>query len=333
MLQSENKIRIGFVGAGLWGRIKHLPSLRMIAENKVEGFEPVMAHLIEADPEHRKKVQEEWGFLRASDSVDALVADTELDAFVVAINPARLEQVLPLLAATGKPIFCEKPPGNSSEDAEGFAQRITQSNLVAFNRRFHPLVQRLHAELQDAEVHCFQAQMLRHGRLDSFKSRENPMEPPFFKVTGIHLINTLHFLFGDVSLVDVRQLETRPGVTDGRMTLMRTVKGEVQGQVAFLPTCGRNEEMIEVHTPEKSFRLRIQLDHEPSVLEIFQQGKRVETIKDDPDRSDLWNHGYVFEHLAFLKSVREEVPTISNFQNAVHSLKVAEALEAGIPCV
>lgn len=332
MKSEPAKIKIGFIGAGQWGRIKHLPSLRMIAEEGMDGLEPVLTHLVEADPEHRRKVAADWNFTRAGDSVDALVADEELDAFVVVINPARLQQVLPALAATGKPIFCEKPPANCSADAEQYAGMIPQSNLVAFNRRFHPLVQRLHAELQDCEIHCFQAHMLRHGRLDSFKSRQNPMEPPFFKVTGIHLINTLHYLFGDVSVEDVRKLETRPGVTDGRMTLMRSVEGNVQGQVAFLPTCGRNEEMIEVHTPEKSFRLRIHLDHHSSVLEIFHKNQRVEILKDDPSRSPLWNHGYIPEHLAFLKAVREGGTTISNFQNAVHSLKISEAVEEGIPC-
>ncbi|MDF3130141.1 Gfo/Idh/MocA family oxidoreductase [Kiritimatiellaeota bacterium B1221] len=331
MSKQKSEIQIGFIGAGLWGRIKHLPSLRLIAENKLDGLEPVLAHLIEFDPEHRRKVKAEWGFLRASDSIEALAADTELDALVVAINPARLQAVLPVLAATGKPVFCEKPPGNNSDDAAAYARLIPQTNLVAFNRRFHPLVQRLHAELQNCEIHCFQAQMLRHGRLDSFKSRENPMEPPFFKVTGIHLINTLDYLLGDVSLVEVRKLETRPGVTDGRMTLMQTVRGQVQGQVAVLPTCGRNEEMIEVHSPEKSFRLRIYQDA-PSVLEIFHKGRLEETVVDDPERSDLWNHGYVYEHLAFLKAVREGGGTISNFQNAVHSLKISEALEAAVPC-
>lgn len=294
------------------------------------GFQPVFTHIAEVDPAHRERVAQKWGFDRSSDSVETLAADGEVDAFLVVVNPARLQDVIPALAATGKPIFTEKPPGAGSEEARYFASLIPQTHLVAFNRRFHPLITALKEKLEGVELNSFQASMFRHGRLDSYLARENPMNPPFFQVTGIHLIDSLRYLLGDLEVADLQSLETRPGATDGRMFRARALETDVKGQVAILPTCGWNEERIELHAGDVSFRLAIHLDSGAvSSLRIYRKGICELEMLDESERGELWCHGYICEHLEFLQAIREGRPTRSTLSSGAVSLQLAESIETG----
>lgn len=321
-------IKLGFIGAGHWGVTKHLPSIKQISDNPNIDLTLELGNLLESEDSIREQVSAKWGFKRSCSNVNELINDREIDAFVVIINPSRLKDVIPTIIATGKPIFCEKPPGSNYDEAVAFSNMVKQTHLIAFNRRFQPLVQELSRQLKGQEVHCVQAHMLRHGRFDSHIARTEFQTPQFFRATGIHLIDTLSFLLGDLEVNNIVNLEIQPGINDGRMVTLSSQK--VQGQVMFLPTCGRDEEMIEIHSPEYSYRLLIYVNGQnESSLQIFRKKELLETITNDAPGNDLKNDGYIGEHLAFYEAVVSGNTTESTFATGAASLKLAELIENG----
>ena len=321
-------IRLGFIGAGYWGVTKHLPSIMQISNDSSTDFTLELTNLLESVDSVREQVSANWGFKRSCSTLNELINDKEIDAFVVTINPARLKDVLPYLIKTGKPLFCEKPPGANYEEALSFASMVKQPHLIAFNRRFQPLVKKLAMRLKGKEMHCFQAHMLRHGRLDSHIAKENLQTPQFFKATGIHLIDTLSFLLGELEISDIKNLESKPGMNDGRM--VNLVSPGVHGQVMFLPTCGRDEEMIQIHSPETSYRLLIYVNGKnKSLLQVFSKGELVETISNEDSAGHLKCDGFLSEHLAFYEAIVTRTTTESTFATGAASLKLAELIENG----
>merc|ERR1719436_1248362 len=87
--------------------------------------------------------------------VDALLADTSVDAVYIATPPgAHLETAL-RVAAAGKPCYVEKPMGRSFDEAARMAAAFAEARLplfVAYYRRAYPRYQQVRALLQTGEL-------------------------------------------------------------------------------------------------------------------------------------------------------------------------------------
>ena len=79
--------------------------------------------------------------LRLVDSYEALLADTTIDAVVLA-TPHSLHSPQTIAAAqVGKHVFCEKPFALHKADAEAAVAATDQAGVtlgLGYNRRFHP---------------------------------------------------------------------------------------------------------------------------------------------------------------------------------------------------
>ena len=129
------KVRAAVVGCGGRGR-GHIEVL--------QSFEDVDVVAI-CDPliEGRDKAGEAFAIERRYASIEEMLSAEELDAAVVA-TPAHLNAVaaLPLLER-GIDTLLEKPPGLELAETKGLrqaAQRSGAKGMVAWDRRFHPLI-------------------------------------------------------------------------------------------------------------------------------------------------------------------------------------------------
>ena len=129
------KVRAAVIGCGGRGR-GHIEVL--------QGFEDVDVVAI-CDPlaEGRDKAGEAFGIERRYASIEEMLSAEELDAAVVA-TPAHLNAVaaMPLLES-GIDTLLEKPPGLEIAETKGLrqaAQRSGAKGMVAWDRRFHPLI-------------------------------------------------------------------------------------------------------------------------------------------------------------------------------------------------
>ena len=89
--------------------------------------------------------------LRLVDGYEALLADPEVDAVVLATpHSAHARQVI-AAAEAGKHVFCEKPFALAKDDAEAAVAAVREAGVtlgLGYNRRFHPEMTKLRERIR-----------------------------------------------------------------------------------------------------------------------------------------------------------------------------------------
>ena len=128
------EVRIGIVGAGRIARTSHLPSYK-----NVEGV--TIAAVCDIDEERAKSTAEEFGIERYYTSVEAMLADADIDAVDVCTwNAAHVPACL-AAAKAGKHVMCEKPAAMTVAELRELKAVLDEKNLVyllAVPGRFSP---------------------------------------------------------------------------------------------------------------------------------------------------------------------------------------------------
>ncbi|HTV25269.1 MAG TPA: Gfo/Idh/MocA family oxidoreductase [Polyangiaceae bacterium] len=132
-----------------------------------------VVNVVGSSREKGRAFAERWALPRASDTLDDLLADREVDAvYVASPHPLHEAQALAAIAAR-KAVLCEKP---MTIDAAGTERLIAAARaqgvflMEAFMYRCHPLVREMLARLADGAIGP-----VRHVRADfSFRVPRNP---------------------------------------------------------------------------------------------------------------------------------------------------------------
>ena len=139
-------IRAGVIGVGFIG-VAHVEALRRLGVDVVG--------VVGSSPDRARAKAEVANLPAVYDSVDALVADPDIDVVHVASpNHAHADQVRAILAA-GKHVVCEKPLALDSHDTGDLVERAKASglvNAVCFNIRFYPNCHQAMAMVADGEI-------------------------------------------------------------------------------------------------------------------------------------------------------------------------------------
>ena len=328
-VSSTRRIRVGFLGAGGWGRECHLPALRLVAERMRETTSVEIGALCERDPAVASEVSAEYGIPRVYGTVEELAAAPDVDCFVVIVRPSSLRALLPVLASRGLPIFTEKPPGLTHDDALWLARTITVPNVVGFNRRYFPLNRRYREILGEMQGTYFAGgTMLRSERYDSHRGAGHE---PFVTGTGVHLINLMEYFFGRIVSGRTEVLEVSSNATRAWSCEVRFDTG-IRGRMLFLPCSGSHAEWVEAHSRRQSAFLRgcqYGVLEPPGRIEIHREGKSLEIIQGDAGLPHLVAAGFVGEYEAFFRTVTEGRPGDSTLETSENTMRVAEAIEAG----
>ncbi len=138
------KLRIGFVGAGGFSKVKLLPIVSQLKDTKISA-------IVDADVTNAKNVCRTYGAAVAlTDSRDLVERDL-VDAVVIA-SPHKFhcDQALEALSH-GKAVFLEKPMATSFEQYKKLNTFLTENPNVPFcvdyNRSFAPFIQKIKWEL------------------------------------------------------------------------------------------------------------------------------------------------------------------------------------------
>lgn len=130
----SDTVRIGIVGAGAVSDYHHVPAIRL--DPRAE-----LAAACDADPQLLERRKQEWGITKVTTDPEALCADPEIDAVIIA-TPNFTHRPIALAAAKGgKHIMCEKPLGlNKAEVQEMYvaARDAGVTHMTAFTYRFAP---------------------------------------------------------------------------------------------------------------------------------------------------------------------------------------------------
>jgi len=137
-------VRVGVVGLGYWG-----PNL---ARNFDRLADTELAWICDESEQARERWGAEFPRARVAADLDELLADSELDAVVVATPVSSHSELAVRVLQAGKHCFVEKPLGQSvdeAQDAVDTARAADRVLMVGHLLEYHPGVEKL-KELADS---------------------------------------------------------------------------------------------------------------------------------------------------------------------------------------
>ncbi|GAA4166934.1 Gfo/Idh/MocA family oxidoreductase [Gryllotalpicola daejeonensis] len=188
---------VGIVGGGFMATV-HARAARA-ARARLVG-------VVGSSPSRGAQAADVLGIERAYDSLEALLAEPEVDVVhITTPNALHAEQTEAALAA-GKHVVCEKPLATSVSDAERLVQAsVGRIGTVPFVYRFHPLVREARARIAAGEagrVLSVQGSYLQdwllsadddNWRVDAAVGGRSRA----FADIGSHLVDLIEFVTGD----------------------------------------------------------------------------------------------------------------------------------------
>jgi predicted dehydrogenase len=218
--RQKGQLRVGVLGCGPIAQFAHFESCQKARNAQLHAICDVAADLVDRMA----------GFYQPTKTwldYDAMLADPELDAVIVATSdPFHVEASKRALAA-GKHVLCEKPIGVSVEEVEGLAAAVKASGKflqVGHMKRFDPGLEAARDFVRDemGEVLALKAWYCdsthRYTMTDAVQplpvhsaGAKKPAENPkadlgryFMLAHGSHLVDTVRFLAGDLVEVSAR---------------------------------------------------------------------------------------------------------------------------------
>ncbi len=316
--ESRNPLRIAVIGAGEWARQYHLPALAVLAKESAVEIAGIWNRTVET----ADRVARQYSIRRVYRAFEDLLADEHLDCFAVLVNSNVLMEVIGKLLVRGLPIFTEKPPGSTYQEALMLADRVKVPNVVAFNRRYMPINRRF-KQLADGIAGAYFAEC-RFYRNERLYDR-------FVRETGVHGINYMEYVCGPIRAVRTETGRIAANGSDYWISSVIFESGS-RGILKFFPCCGSSVERYEVHGQKTSIYLHCPQsytsDH-PGRIEIHEKGGLLSAHHDDEEGGPLVSMGIIDEYRDFIRAAGDRSSTESNFHNAANTMRVAEAIEAG----
>lgn len=149
--------------------------------------------------------------MRTLESLDAVLADEQIDAVVLATPHSLHTAEVSAAAAAGKHVFCEKPFALAKADAESAIDAVTRAGVtlgLGYNRRFHPEMTSLRETVRSGDLgvvmHAEATMTFPNAlKLKPEQWRADPAETPAGGLTplGVHAVDAMIDLCGPVESV------------------------------------------------------------------------------------------------------------------------------------
>ncbi len=189
-------IKVGIIGAG------------GMAQYHVAGFKQGGAEVVaiaDISREAAEKAAQTYGIPQVAESVEALIADPEIDAVSI-IVPNKFHAPLSIAALkAGKHVFCEKPPALNAEETKQIievAEAAGKRLMFNFNNRARPEAYALKAEIDQGNVgtiNSAQAKWIRRTGIPGFggwfTNKELSGGGPLIDL--LHMINLALYFMGN----------------------------------------------------------------------------------------------------------------------------------------
>ena len=239
------EIGIGIVGGGYMGKA-HAVAYASVGAVFDTRLRPRLEMVCASNPSSAERYRQAYGFARATDDWQELVADPAVDAVVIACPQSHHCRIACAAFELGKPVFCEKPLGASLAESRQMLAAAEASgavHMVGFNYIRTPASQFVRKLLADGRI----------GQITHFRAEHtedflaDPAEPANWRTSGRengtmgdlapHIINASHALMGPIAEINA-VIETvhadRGGVAvtnDDQAQMMVRFENGVTGQL------------------------------------------------------------------------------------------------------
>ncbi|MGR3615128.1 MAG: Gfo/Idh/MocA family protein [Paracoccaceae bacterium] len=129
------EIGIGIVGGGYMGKAHSVAHAAVGAVFNTE-LRPRLEMICASSPDSAERYRKAYGFQRGTADWRKLVKDPMVEAIVIASPQTTHRAIAEAAFALGKPVFCEKPLGESVDDSRAMVAAAETSgivNMVGFN--------------------------------------------------------------------------------------------------------------------------------------------------------------------------------------------------------
>ena len=201
------QIRIGIVGGGYMGKA-HAAAYASVGTIFETNLRPVLEMVCATSDTSAERYKTKFGFNRCTSDWQILVNDPDVDAIVIASPQSTHRAIAESAFALGKPVFCEKPLGETLEDSRAMlaaAEAAGAINMVGFNYIRTPASQyarKLIDEGRIGDVTYFRAEMTEDFLAD-------PDAPATWRTSGMangcmgdlspHIINCARAFMGPIA--------------------------------------------------------------------------------------------------------------------------------------
>ena len=133
-MAAKRRCNLGFVGCGRLMNRQHIPNAAKSAVCRVHT-------LCDIDKARLNETAAKYPPLKTTTDYRELLTDGEIDALVIAMDPAGQATLTMAALEAGKPVYVEKPLGATLADAVAVERKSRETGVgvsVGFNRRFAP---------------------------------------------------------------------------------------------------------------------------------------------------------------------------------------------------
>jgi len=235
-------IKAAIVGMGWWGRtiVESVQSDSSVVRF-VAGATRTVSPEVKAFAEAQK--------LRLVDSYEALLADREIDAVVLATPHSLHSAQVVAAAAAGKHVFCEKPFALTKADADAAVTATTKAGVtlgLGYNRRFHPEMTALRNRIQSGELGTilhFEATMTFPNALmlkpEAWRAHKEETPCGGLTPMGVHAIDGMIDLGGEIDQVFCQSFHRIvPVDSDDTTSMLFRMKNGASGYLGTITATG-----------------------------------------------------------------------------------------------
>ena len=238
-------IGIGIVGGGYMGKA-HAVAMNVVAPIFDTALRPRLEMVAATSLASAESYRDMYGFARAAENWEALVADPKVEAIVIATPQESHRPIAEAAMALGKPVLCEKPLADTIENSRAMVEGAEAAgiiNMMGFNYIRTPASQYVRKLLEEEAI----------GRVTWFRGEmtedflADPALPHTWRCEGVangnmgdlapHPINAALALMGPIASVSAT-VETvhneRPGGTvtnDDHAQIMCRFTSGVMGHI------------------------------------------------------------------------------------------------------
>jgi len=230
-------IRLGLIGCGEHSEGGHAVPLARYKAAHPDDLE--LTAVCDLRLERAQLFCSGYGFMHAYGDMNEMLGRRDLDACIAVVPVGKIPQVGIQLLERHMPCVVEKPLGASLADVEALRRAARETgtpNMVSVNRRFMPFLNRaLEWSREQGPLRYVRCTFTRHART----------EPQFLSETGVHALDTMRYLAGEISNASIRRLKQADGAADWYAIDLEFASG-VSGRIDVLPTSGFREESYEM---------------------------------------------------------------------------------------
>lgn len=310
-------LQLAIIGCGGHSESAHARSLAHYVSQNPD--EVTLVAACDRDKGRANLFCERYGFARAYTDIEEMFRSESLDGVISVLPVDKIAEVGSLLLRKGIPCLLEKPLGSSLDEVlhlADIAHATGTRHMVSLNRRFNPFLNlAIDWAKQIAPLTYVRGQMFRQARHES----------EFVWGTGIHVMDAMRHIGGDVRTIEFQRLSTSLCSTPSYILSLQ-YESHALGHIEILPSVGVVEERFELFG--ENFRaIVITMGGEGESVRCWHNGiLELERIA-VPESPLFLRDGSYEETLAFLHCLRKGIPFFPRIEHALPSLALCQKVQ------